>query len=178
MKICQLCFQHFCHYSKEQCILPHLLATFTERVLSSRFLWQPVVENVDEDSCSVCSHWKGQNKGGRPNTKTTMNFNSVWVLHHKEWRLQCSTPQRMKTAVFYTTKNEDYSVLHHKERRLQCSTPQRTKTTVFYTTKNEDYSWSTRWFGVRKPKLFYSNFTWLWVKSIPTIWWSVRLSCL
>ena len=140
MKICQLCFQHFCHYSKEQCILPHLLATFTERVLSSRFLWQPVDENVDEDSCSVCSHWKGQNKVGRPNTKTTMNFNSVWVLHHKERRLQCSTPQRMKTAVFYTTKNEDYSVLHHKERRLQCSTPQRTKTTVFYTTKNEDCS--------------------------------------
>ena len=42
-----------------------LLTTFSDRVTSSRFLWQIFDENVDEDSCSVCSHCKEQNKGGR-----------------------------------------------------------------------------------------------------------------
>ena len=62
-------------------------------------------ENVDEDSCSVCSHCKEQNKGGRPKkakkkknkkkeerrdlyklmqalqTQTVLSFNPRYVLH-------------------------------------------------------------------------------------------------
>ena len=65
-EICKLCYRHFRRYLKEQSIPQHLLTTFSDRVLSSRFLWQIFDENVDEDSCSVCSHCKEQNKGGRP----------------------------------------------------------------------------------------------------------------
>ena len=42
------------------------MTTFSDRVTSSRFLWQIFNENGDEDSYSVCSHCKEQNKGGRP----------------------------------------------------------------------------------------------------------------
>ena len=65
-KICELCYRHFRNYLKEQSIPQHSLTTFSDRVTSSRFLWQIFDENVDEDSCSVCSHCKEQNKGGRP----------------------------------------------------------------------------------------------------------------
>ena len=65
-KICEPCYRHFRNYSKEQSIPQHSLTTFSDRVTSSRFLWQIFDENVDEDSCSVCSHCKEQNKGGRP----------------------------------------------------------------------------------------------------------------
>ena len=65
-EICELCYRHFRNYSKEQSIPQYLLTTFSDRVTSSRFLWQIFDENVDEDSCSVCSHCKEQNKGGRP----------------------------------------------------------------------------------------------------------------
>ena len=62
-KICEQCCSHFHNYSKEQTVPQHLLTTFSDRVTSSRFLWQIFHENVDEDSCSVCSHCKEQNKG-------------------------------------------------------------------------------------------------------------------
>ena len=65
-KICELYYRNFRNYLKEQSIPQHLLTTFSDRVTSSRFLWQIFDENVDEDSCSVCSHCKEQNKGGRP----------------------------------------------------------------------------------------------------------------
>ena len=65
-KICELCYRQFRNYLKEQSIPQHSLTTFSDRVTSSRFLWQIFDENVDEDSCSVCSHCKEQNKGGRP----------------------------------------------------------------------------------------------------------------
>ena len=64
--ICELCYRHFRNYLKEQSIPQHLLTTFSDRVTSSRFVWQIFDKNVDEDSCSVCSHCKEQNKGGRP----------------------------------------------------------------------------------------------------------------
>ena len=97
--ICELCYRHFRNYLKEQSIPQHLLTTFSDRVTSSRFLWQIFDENVDEDSCSVCSHCKEQNKGGRPKkakkeerrdlynlmqalqTQTVLSFNPMCVLH-------------------------------------------------------------------------------------------------
>ena len=39
-KICELCYRHFRRYLKEQSIPQHLLTTFSDRVTSSRFLWQ------------------------------------------------------------------------------------------------------------------------------------------
>ena len=70
-KICERCYSHFRNYSKEQTVPQHLLTTFRDRVTSSRFLWQIFDENVDEDSCSVCSHCKEQNKGGRQKQNKT-----------------------------------------------------------------------------------------------------------
>ena len=98
-KICKLCYRRFRNYLKEQSIPQHLLTTFSDRVTSSRFLWQIFDENVDEDSCSVCSHCKEQNKGGRQKrlkkeerrdlyklmqalqTQTVLSFNPMYVLH-------------------------------------------------------------------------------------------------
>ena len=54
-KICEQCYSHFHNYSKEQTVPQHLLTTFSDRVTSSRFLWQIFDENIDEDSCSVFS---------------------------------------------------------------------------------------------------------------------------
>ena len=100
-KICKLCYRRFRNYLKEQSISQHLLTTFSDRVTSSRFLWQMFDENVDEDSCSVCSHCKEQNKGGQKmlkkkkkeerrdlyklmqalQTQTVLSFNPMCVLH-------------------------------------------------------------------------------------------------
>ena len=63
-KVCEQC-SHCRSHSKEQTVPQHLLTTFSDRVTSSRFLWQIFDENVDEDSSSVWSHCKEQNKGGR-----------------------------------------------------------------------------------------------------------------
>ena len=108
-KICELCYRHFRNYLKEQSIPQHLLTTFSDRVTSSRFLWQIFDENVDEDSCSVCSHRREQNKGGRPKkakkkkkeerpdlyklmqtlqTQTVLSFNPMYFLHLRGHRSQ------------------------------------------------------------------------------------------
>ena len=104
-KICELCYRRFRNYSKEQSIL-HLLTTFSDRVTSSRFLWQIFDENVDEDSCSVCSHCKKQNKGGRPKQakkerKARLGQVDASPSNPESLEFQpnvCSTPQRTQKS--------------------------------------------------------------------------------
>ena len=90
-KIFEQCYSRFRNYSNEQTVPQHLLTTFSDRVTSSRFLWQIFDENVDEDSCSVCSHCKEQNKGGRPkkgrkvrNVQDDVNPSTQHVFHTSE----------------------------------------------------------------------------------------------
>ncbi len=105
-KICEQCYSHFHNYSKEQTVPQHLLTTFSDRVTSSRFLWQICDENIDEDSCSVCSHCKEQNKGGRPKKakrgrKARNVQDDVNPLHQESLEFQpnmCSTPQRTQRS--------------------------------------------------------------------------------
>ena len=105
-KICEQCYSHFHNYSQEQTVPQHLLTTFSDRVTSSRFLWQIFDENIDEDSCSVCSHCKEQNKGGRPKKakrgrKARNVQDDVNPSHQESLEFQpnmCSTPQRRQRS--------------------------------------------------------------------------------